>query len=111
MKLGKEEIKATPLKSLESTSDMVRQSHAAQIIKQNNFTNIHLQIIGKQIERIENFLSELKGNTGNISQAKTTLNKPPAIIIPHYMKEGIELGNKGLIKMNQIDEFVQELYS
>ena len=51
---------------------MVRQSHVVQTIEQNNFINIHLQSIGKQTKRIENFLSKLKGNTGGTSRAKTT---------------------------------------
>ena len=42
IKLGKEEIKTTPLKCLEPTNDMIRQSYVVQIMKQNNFTNIHL---------------------------------------------------------------------
>ena len=73
-------------------------------MKQNTFTNINLQTIGKQTERIENLIHELKP-----SRTKTYLDKSPAIIIPHYINEGISLGNKDPIQMNDIDEFTQEL--
>ena len=74
-------------------------------MEQNNFTNIHLQTIGKQIEWIENCLNEIKCYT---PRTKTTLIKSPTIIIPHYMKEGIQIGNKESIKMSKLDEFAQE---
>ena len=98
------EVKATPLKNIESTNDIIRQAHIAQLMEQNNFTNINLQTIGKQTDRIENLIHDLKP-----SRAKTHLDKSPAIILPHYMNEGISLGNKDPIQMNDIDEFTQEL--
>lgn len=93
IKIG--EVKATPLKNIESTNDIIRQAHIAQLMKQNTFTNINLQTIGKQTERIENLIHELKP-----SRTKTYLDKSPAIIIPHYINEGISLGNKDPIQMN-----------
>ena len=87
IKLG--EVKATPLKNIESSNDIIRQTHVAQLMEQNNFMNINLQTIGKQTNRIENILYDLKS-----SCSKTALNKSPAIIFSHYMNEGITLGNK-----------------
>ena len=99
IKIG--EVKATPLKNIESTNDIIRQAHIVQLMEQNNYTNINLQTIGKQTDKIENLLH-------NLSPSRPIVQSP-AIIIPHHMSEGISLGNNDPIQINDIDEFTQQL--
>ena len=66
------DIDATPLRnvSLNPNSKLITVEHLSHIVDQNNFTNLYLQTIGSQTQRIENsnfstrikFISSIQSN-------------------------------------------------
>ena len=70
------EINATPLKNvpLNPNSELITVEHLSHIVDQNNFTNLYLQTIGSQTQRIKYLISQQESSSS--AQFKVTREVP-----------------------------------
>ncbi|KAL4184491.1 hypothetical protein AMTRI_Chr10g225890 [Amborella trichopoda] len=96
------DIVATPYKIIPKELNK-KQEYIPHIVEQNNYTNLYLQSLGKQTERIERIVS--KEQSAVTSIPKSVLFKPP----PELNKNKFHIGDNNKSLMDQLISKLSQL--